>query len=162
MAKKQMKNGLTVRELNLNDAYAYYQIANDASLKKYTNFFMASSVTDARSKIERFTSHYERVYGLFNKANRLMAVIDVDSDPTFNDGDKRTATVSYFVGKEFRGRGLASIGIKMLSKSLKSQFDYFIFEIQKSNEYSIAVQKKLHSCVNECKEDYIYFTYALS
>ena len=60
MAKKQIKNGLTVRELTINDAYAYYQIANDASLKKYTNFFMASSITDARAKIEKFTSHYEK------------------------------------------------------------------------------------------------------
>lgn len=162
MAKKQMKNGLTVRELNLNDAYAYYQIANDASLKKYTSFFMATSVTDARSKIERFTSHYERVYGLFNKANRLMAVIDVDSDPTLSENDKRTATVSYFVGKEFRGRGLASVGIKMLSKSLKSQFDYFIFEIQRTNEYSVSVQKKLNSSLYANGEDYIYFSYALS
>lgn len=161
MAKKQMKNGLTVRELNLNDAYAYYQIANDASLKKYTSFFMATSVTDARSKIERFTSHYERVYGLFNKANRLMAVIDVDSDPTLSENDKRTATVSYFVGKEFRGRGLASVGINMLSKSLKSQFDYFIFEIQRTNEYSVSVQKKLNSSLYAHEENYIYFSYAL-
>ncbi len=161
MAKKQMKNGLTVRELTINDAYAYYQIANDASLKKYTSFFMATSVTDARSKIERFTSHYERVYGLFNKANRLMAVIDVDSDPTPSENDKRTATVSYFVGKEFRGRGLASVGIKMLSKSLKSQFDYFIFEIQRTNEYSVSVQKKLNSSLYANEENYIYFSFAL-
>lgn len=161
MAKKQIKNGLTVRELTINDAYAYYQIANDASLKKYTNFFMASSITDARAKIEKFTSHYERIYGVFNKANRLMAVIDVDSDPTFSESDKKTATVSYFVGKEFRGRRLASIGIKILAKSLKSQFDYFIFEIQRTNEASISVQKKLNSSMSVNEGNYMYFSYAL-
>lgn len=160
MAKK-IKGGLTVRELTINDAYAYFQIANDASLREYTNFFMASSITDARAKIEKFTSHYEKIYGVFNKANRLMAVIDVDSNPIFNETDAKTATVSYFVGKDFRGKGLASAGIKILSKMLKSQFDYFIFEIQRSNKFSICVQESLKSTLHANKENYVYFSYAL-
>ena len=164
MAKtKRTKNGLTVRKLTIGDAYAYFQIANDASLYRYTNFFMASSLSEARSRIEKFTSHYENLYGLFNKANRLVAVFDVVSNSVEDfDDDVRTANVSYFVGKCFRGRGLASTGIKLLAKELESQYDLFVFEIQSTNKYSIGVQETLGSEKHANSENYVFFTYALS
>ena len=161
--KRTKKNGLTVRELTIGDAYAYFQIANDASLQRYTSFFMASSLSEARARIEKFTSHYEKIFGLFNKANRLVAVFDVDSNSVedFDEGI-RSATVSYFVGKDYRGRGLASTGIKLLAKELISQYDSFVFEIQSTNNYSIGVQEALGSEKHANSENYIFFTYALN
>lgn len=147
-AKRSNKDGLTIRTLTTKDANSYFQIAQeDSELKKFANFFIVTSIDEAKNKISSYTSHYEILYGLFTKSNRLVAVFDVNDD--FNeDGSVTSATIHYFVGKNYRGNNYAYRGIRKLEQELSHIYKNFKFEIRKNNDASISVQKKLGSIVN--------------
>lgn len=145
--KKRME--LSIRELTVADAYAYSRIANDSYLHRYACFFEASSIEDACRKISSYS-----LYGLFTKANRLVAVFDVTSDEDI-------ATVSYFVGEKYRGNNYAFNGIQYLVNLLSDSFSKFIFEVSKTNIPSLRVQEKLGSKEFSSTKNYLTFLYSL-
>lgn len=158
MNKKKKRTDIFVRELNQDDAYKYSMIANgnkDLSLHLYTRFFEASTIKEAERRIKSYTTKYEKLYGLFTKANRLVAVFNV-----IDDVDMK-ATVHYFVGKQFRGHGYATLGIQLLAELLADQYSDFYFEIDEQNLASLSVQKKLGSQKVRYSNYFFGFAYAL-
>ncbi len=155
MVKKKKLVELSIRQLTVKDAYRYYKIASAEDLGEFMFFFSADSIEVAKKKISQSNNRYEKLFGLFTKANRLVAVFDVNDDV----GDFG-ATVNYFVAKQFRGNHYATIGIQMLYDML--DYTHFTFEVHKANHYSLAVQKQLGSTIHHLEKDYIVFSYSNS
>lgn len=152
--KKNKRTDLFVRELTTTDAYAYSRIANDDSLHQYAPFLEALNIKEAQSRIKSYSSEYEKLYGLFTKSNRLVAVFDVTSDTDF-------ATISYFVGEKYRGNNYALTGIKYLINLLSNVFSKFLFEVSKTNIPSLIVQEKLGSYELASSTKYKTFLYSI-
>lgn len=152
--KKKKGTNLFVRELTLQDAHSYSKISTGVDLHNYTRFFEAHALDEACKIIERYSTKYEQLYGLFTKANRLVAVFDVSSDVE-DDG----ATVHYFVGERYYGNGYATLGITILAETLSDTYSHFHFEVSEENIYSILVQKHLGSVEGKTMNTFRSFTY---
>lgn len=153
-SKKKKGTNLFVRELTLSDAHSYSRISTGSYLHKYANFFEAYSLEEAQNRIRRSTNNYERLYGLFTKSNRLVAVFDV------SDGMDGDATVHYFVGERYYGKGYAAIGIQKLSALLSDKYSHFHFEVDKDNTYSTNVQKQIGAQECEISKNFVTFVYS--
>ncbi len=153
--KKTKTNNLTVRALTEKDAFLYYKIAtNEPEMRKFTPFFIVTDIQDAQDKIRSYTNRYEKMYGLFNKANRLVAVFDVSDDCIPNG-----ASVHYFVGKKYRGQNLAYTGILKLADLLAHKYEHFKFVVNNHNFASSGVQRKLGSVQLTEEKDLGYTTF---
>lgn len=152
--EKKKRTDLFVRELTESDAHSYSQISAGDDLHRYVCFLEASGLDEAEERIRRCTTQYEKLYGLFTKANSLVAIFDVSDD--IDHG----ATVHYFVGERHYGNNYAVHGIQHLVKYLYDHYSHFHFEVSEDNIYSLNVQAKLGSI--ECKPvgNYRNFVYS--
>lgn len=157
MKKKQKRTNLFVRELTIKDAHSYSKISTGDNLHSFTPFFEAYTIEEARKRIENYITKYEKLYGLFTKANRLVAVFNVIDAVD----SSRDATVHYFVGEQYYGNNYAAIGITLLSELLAGKYSHFYFEIDVDNTHSINVQKKIGSREGKTMNQYRSFVYAL-
>ncbi len=130
-----------VREIGLSDRVGYLRISRLEDIGDYVSFMAADSLQEATERIEHYQRmHNTKLYGLFSKSNRLIGVMDAVHYP----GDNY-ATVSYFIGKRYRGNGYAELAIKILFDTL--DVDELHFEVHELNSASHRVQQKLHSRV---------------
>lgn len=161
---KKRSTDLFVRELEpvQRDAEAYKKIAHGEGLHTYASFLEANTYDKALERIQNAKrSINETMYGLFNKANRLVAVFLVH-DTCIEGEPERQATVHYFVAESFQRRGYCVRGLEILADMLCDVFDSFIFEIRKKNIASIRVQESLGSVVEGEAKNFIFFKYLLA
>lgn len=156
MGKKTKRAELTVRQLVDSDAWVYKQIAWGEAVSTFCSFFLAETIDDARKKIAENNRNHQRLYGLFNKSNRLLAAFLVSDDVT-----TPSAVVHYFVGERYRGNGYAVSGIYLLSELLFFEYERFSFEVRNNNAASIRVMEKIEAEMTRESKTMKYFVYQL-
>lgn len=166
-AKKIKRTDLSVRQLTEADAHVYLQISQCDStdtLHKFVSFLEAHTLEEAKRRIVTYNKQYEKLYGLFTKSNRLVAVFNISDgvkEHNADDIDSKGATVHFFVGKRYIGNNYAVLGLQELAKELRDTYEYFYFEIKKSNSASLAVQEHLGSELVRDGSKHKYYKYYL-
>ncbi len=151
MGKKRTE--LFVREVTENDKVGYLKISRSEDVGEYVKYMSANSLEEASDFIERcIQAHYTTLYGIFQaKSNRLIGVMEASLYPEDN-----YATVSYFVGKKYRGHEYVEEAIRSLSTILGKELR---FEVHQSNSSSHRVQQKLHSHILKVRGSYFTYCY---
>ncbi|MGE0190149.1 MAG: GNAT family N-acetyltransferase [Steroidobacteraceae bacterium] len=128
-----------LRLLTPADGKAFHTLTNDpkiATVIPFLSYPVAKKITD--EWIEKNNGSTARVYGIFSKDGVLMGQVGVH----LNEGDE--IEVGYWIGSDFKGRGLASASLSLIIDALfKTGTDKAIYaECSPSNQASQRVLEK--------------------
>ena len=148
---------IRIRRITPKDASDYAKISWDTDLRKYLMPFTARTVSDAEALIKRETSVFSpNMLAIFYR-NTLVGAMTV----TYCCAD---ATVSYFIGRQYRQRGYAKESLLVLSEIIEHkhpEIKQILFSIRRENEASIRVQRSLGSEVISETKKHLHFAYRI-
>ena len=144
---------IRIRKMSIKDAGDYAKISWDSELRKYLWPFAAKDTTEAEELLQRELSNMSPTLLAILFRNTLIGAMSV----SFYEDE---ATVSYFIGKNYRKMGYGKASLLVLSEILKHkhpEVKKLSFSVRKTNLASIKLQESLGSVqVKETENHYDY------
>lgn len=149
---------IRIRKITCKDATDYAKIAWDSSLRRFLRPFAVRNVDEAEALIQRETKLISPTMLAIFYRDTLVGAMTV----SFYEDE---ATISYFIGKQYRNRGYAAASLSVLSEILKQkhpEIKKLAFSIRKENTASLQLQESIGSVRVREDEKHFQYVYRLS
>lgn len=146
---------IRLERFNLNDANAYLEVAQDASIEKFFRLAYCEELEEAQDLMELCVNSCDYdAFKILDEKDRIVGIILGEKKP------KKIMEVSYFIATKMRRKGYCKEAIYEFAKHIRENTKYkeLMFCVRYKNKPSRAfIERKLRIRPEYMSKDFVYY-----